>query len=189
MRFGAAALWLLVAIAVAAPAAAGELAGVTLPDRITVDSKTLVLNGMGLREATWLKVDVYVAGLYLETPSSDPEAIIGSEATKRLVMRFVRAVDRDALLKGWNEGFENSAGPSAAVLRDRIATFESWVSDMAKGESLSVTYRPGTGVQVEIKGEAKGTVPGADFAQALFRIWLGPSPPNAGLKQGLLGKG
>src|SRR5436309_2416077 len=80
-------------------------------------------------------------------------------------------------------------GPSAAALRDRIATFESWVSAMAKGESMSVTYRPGTGVQIEIRGEAKGTVPGADFAQALFRIWLGPSPPNAGLKEGLLGKG
>jgi len=189
MRFGAASPWLLVAIQVAVPAAAGELAGVTLPDQITVDSKTLVLNGMGLREATWLKVDVYVAGLYLETPSSDPEAIIGSEQTRRLVMRFVRAVDRDALLKGWNEGFGKSAGPLAAALRDRIATFESWATDMPKGGSMSLTYRPGAGVQVEIKGEPKGTVPGADFAQALFRIWLGPSPPNPGLKEGLLGKG
>ncbi len=186
---GGAALWLLAAIHVATPAAAGELAGVTLPDRISIDSKTLVLNGMGVREATWLKVDVYVAGLYLETPSADPEAIIGSEETRRLVMRFVRAVDRDALLKGWDEGFGKSAGPSAAALRDRIATFESWVTDMPKGGILSLTYRPGAGVEVEIRGVAKGTVPGADFARALFRIWLGPSPPNPGLREGLLGKG
>lgn len=189
MRIDGATVWLLVGVCVAGPAAAGELAGVTLPDRITVDSKTLVLNGMGLREATWLKVDVYVAGLYLEAKSSDPEAILGSEQTKRLVMRFVRAVDRDALLKGWNEGFEKSAGPSAAALRDRIATFESWVTDMPKDEGMSLTYLPGTGVQVEIKGQARGTVPGADFARALFRIWLGPTPPNPGLKEGLLGKG
>ena len=54
---------------------------------------------------------------------------------------------------------------------------------------MSLTYLPGTGVQVEFKGDVKGVVPGADFAQALFRIWLGPSPPNAGLKEGLLGKG
>ena len=189
MRIGGATLWLLLGVGVTGPAAAGELAGVTLPDQITVDSGTLLLNGMGLREATWLKVDVYVAGLYLETKSSDPEAIVRSEQTKRLVMRFVRSVDRDALLKGWREGFEKSAGPSAAALRDRIATFESWVTNMPKGESMSLTYLPGTGVQVEIEGEAKGTVPGADFAQALFRIWLGPSPPNPGLKEGLLGKG
>src|SRR5262249_48725361 len=109
--------WMLAAILAAGSIEAGTLAGVTLPDQITVDSKTLVLNGIGLREATWLKVDVYVAGLYLETKSSDPEAIIGSEQTKRLVMRFVRAVDRAALLKGWNEGFEKSTGPSAAALR------------------------------------------------------------------------
>src|SRR5207247_9289332 len=65
----------LLTLSLAARASAGELAGVTLPDRIQVDSRTLVLNGMGLREATFLKVDVYVAGLYLETTSSDPGAI------------------------------------------------------------------------------------------------------------------
>jgi len=181
--------WMVAGVLAAGPVAAGELAGVTLPDTITVDTKPLVLNGMGLREATLLKVDVYVAGLYLETRSSDPEAIIASEQTKRLVMRFVRAVDRDALLKGWNEGFGRSSGPSGVALRERIATFESWVTDMPKGESLSLTYSPETGVRVEIRGEAKGTVPGADFARALFRIWLGASPPNPGLKDGLLGKG
>jgi len=134
MRIGGTALWLLVGVCVAGQAAAGELAGVALPDRITLDSKTLVLNGMGLREATWLKVDVYVAGLYLESKSSDPEAIIGSEQTKRLVMKFVRSVGRDDLRKAWNEGFEKSAGESTA-LRDRIATFNSWMSVCQKARA------------------------------------------------------
>ena len=181
-------LCLLAAAGTTAPAFARALAGVDLPDRITVDSKSLVLNGIGLREATWLRVDVYVAGLYLETRSSDPQAILGSEETKRLMMKFVRAVDRDALLKGWREGFDRSSGPSAAALGERIATFESWVADMPKGGTMSLTYRPGAGVQVEIQGETKGTVPGADFARALFGIWLGAHPPNPGLKEGLLGK-
>jgi len=51
---------------------AGELAGVTFPDQISVDSRTLLLNGMGLREATILKVDVYVAALYLERNRPTP---------------------------------------------------------------------------------------------------------------------
>jgi hypothetical protein len=37
---------------------------------ITVAGKTLTLNGMGLREATILNIDVYVAGLYVEHPST-----------------------------------------------------------------------------------------------------------------------
>jgi hypothetical protein len=41
---------------------------------------------------------------------------------------------------------------------------------------------------VELKSSsASTTIEGADFARALFLIWLGKHPPNAGLKKGLLG--
>src|SRR5690349_2730823 len=76
------------------PVAAGDKAGVKLPDAIEVATRPLKLNGMGLREATFLNIDVYVAGLYLETASSDPVAILQSTQVKRLVIRFVRDVDR-----------------------------------------------------------------------------------------------
>ena len=42
----------------AAQARAGELAGVALPEHTTVQESTFVLNWMGLREATWLKINV-----------------------------------------------------------------------------------------------------------------------------------
>jgi len=54
------------------PVLAATLAGVELPGTETVDGTKLVLNGMGLREATVLRVKAYVGGLYLEKPSSDP---------------------------------------------------------------------------------------------------------------------
>ena len=53
----------LLALFLALPAAAGTLAGVTLPDKADVDGKSLVLNGMGLRKK--LVIKVYVGGLYL----------------------------------------------------------------------------------------------------------------------------
>ena len=177
----------ILALSIAARTSAGELAGVTLPDQIQVDSRTLLLNGMGLREATFLKVDVYVAGLYLETKSSDPGAIIRSGQAKRLVMKFVRAVDRKDLVKAWDEGFKESAGASLPALRDRVATFDSYMSDVPNGAVMSFTSLPGTGVLVEIQGAAKGTIAGTDFSEALFGIWLDSHPPNPGLKDGLLG--
>ena len=167
---------------------AGELNGVTLPDQIQVDSRTLVLNGMGLRQATFLKVSVYVAGLYLEAKSSDAEAILRSAGTKRLVMQFVRSVGRKDLIKAWDEGFEKNAGASQEAFKERIATLDSYMSDMPKGSVMSFTYLPDKGVVVEVQGAAKGTIPGADFAEAFYRIWLGADPPNPGLKEGLLGR-
>jgi hypothetical protein len=41
--------------------------------------------------------------------------------------------------------------------------------------------------QVDVNGAVKGTIKGDDFAKAFFAVWLGPNPPNPGLKTGLLG--
>ena len=44
-------------------ATAGTVAGVNMPDTITLNTQELLLNGMGLREKYW--IDIYVAGLYI----------------------------------------------------------------------------------------------------------------------------
>jgi hypothetical protein len=43
-------------------------------------------------------------------------------------------------------------------------------------------------IDVTVKGKKKLTVSGAAFQGALLSVWLGPKPPNAGLKKGLLGQ-
>jgi hypothetical protein len=182
----AAALFAMLLVHVA-PGTAGQLAGVSLPDQLTVQGRVLVLNGMGVREATLLRVHVYVAGLYLEARSSDAARIIAAEETKRLVLSFVRDVGRDNLVTAWNEGFAKSGGPVSAGLRDRLATLNGWMVDVKRGDTLTFTQVPGKGIGVEIKGQAKGTLDGADFSRALWGIWLGDQPPNQKLKLGLLG--
>ena len=168
-------------------ALAAGLAGVTLPDHVEAEGKSLVLNGLGLRKATLFKVSVYVAGLYLEEKSSDPQRILEAPQVKRIVMQFVRGVGRKDLVKAWQESFAENAPAGMAPLQPRVDTLNSFMSDVAKGESIAFTYAPGKGVTVEMKGQGKGPIPGEDFARALFGIWLGPKPPNPDLKSGLLG--
>ena len=187
MLVAAAAAWAALGAHVPAPGTAGELVGVTLPDQVTVEGRTLVLNGMGLRQATILRVRVYVAGLYLETRSSDAPQLIASEGPKRLVLHFVRDAGRGDLIGAWKEGFAKSAGPGLAALQDRLATLDAWMVDVKRGDTLSFTQIPGQGIVVEIKGQIKGALAGADFARALWGIWLGDRPPNPELKKGLLG--
>lgn len=60
----------------------------------------------------------------------------------------------------------------------------------SEGEEVSQAsfdYVPGTGTTVTIGGQAKGTIPGADFMRALWGIWLGDQPADAKLKAGMLG--
>ncbi len=178
---------LLLAI-LAGTAAAGRKAGVTMPDNITVADKQLVLNGMGLREATWLDIDVYVAGLYVEHVSSNPQVLINSDEVKRLVMRFVRDVDHDKIVEAWHEGFAGNATVAVAKLKPYIDRLDSWTPSFSDGDTLTFTYVPGTGVTVEYNGKVKGVINDADFARSLFSIWLGKKPPTGDLRKGLLGK-
>jgi hypothetical protein len=166
---------------------AAERAGVQMADNVSVLGQNLVLNGLGVREATVFNVNVYVAGLYLPERSSDPAEILRTDEPKVLRMVFVRGVTRDQMSKAWREGFEKNAGSNAA-LTPRIDQLISYMSDQKKGDTLTFTDVPGAGVEVRAGNQLKGTIPGDDFAQALFRIWLGPNPPNAGLKEGLLGR-
>ena len=43
------------------------------------------------------------------------------------------------------------------------------------------------GITVSLNGEGRGKVPGAAFARALLKVWLGDKPADAGLKKAMLG--
>jgi chalcone isomerase-like protein len=161
--------------------------GVELPDTVQVGDKSLVLNGLGLREATVFNVNVYVAGLWVEAKSTDGAALAAADSPKRLDLVFVRDVDRGDIVDAFKEGFKKNGG-DMAKLKDRIGQLSAWMPDLKKKDVLSFTYVPGTGLSVSVKGQVKGTIPGADFQNSFFRIWLGPEPPNKGLKKGLLGQ-
>jgi hypothetical protein len=179
---------LLATIALGAgEAQAKECNGVDFPDQIQVEGTTLALNGLGLRLATLLKVKVYVAALYVAKPSSAPNPILASTAPTELVLHFVRDVGADDIRKGWEEGFAKNAKEQLPALKDRIATLNGWMTDMKSGQRLTFIHKPGAGIRVDVNGAGKGTIPGDDFAKAFLSIWLGPEPPNAELKAGLLG--
>ncbi len=176
-------IWALFAVGAAS---AAELVGITMPESISVGEKTLVLNGLGLREATFLKFDVFVGGLYLEQKTRDPEEVIQSQQTKQVVMHFVRKVDADDLRKAWTKGFEKNVGENLATLSDRIDQLNGWMAKMQVGNRMTLTFEHGN-VDVNVKGSKRGAISGEDFARAMLSIWFGPKPPNEGLKHGMLG--
>jgi chalcone isomerase-like protein len=44
------------------------------------------------------------------------------------------------------------------------------------------------GTTLVLNGKALGSIPGDDFARALFTVWFGPKPGDENLKRGMLGK-
>lgn len=164
-----------------------ECKSVNFPDQAQVEGTNLMLNGLGLRQATAFKVNVYVAALYVAKSSTDPNALLGSNTPSELILQFVRNVGADDLRKGWSEGFEKNAKDQLPALKDRIATLNGWMGDIKTGERLTFIHKPGAGISVNVNGAVKGTIPGDDFAKAFLSIWLGADPPNPEIKAGLLG--
>src|SRR5499433_297312 len=107
MKTRAALITLSVVAAAAAAALAMEVAGVKMPDTVTVEGKTLKLNGMGLRKKLMFKV--YVAGLYIETPTHAPEAIISSDQVKRIDLHILRNLKASQVTDAIQEGFEKNS--------------------------------------------------------------------------------
>lgn len=171
---------------VAAHLVAGEVAGVTMPERKTVDGHVLQLNGMGLRKKAIFKV--YVGALYLSQKSGDPAAILAADQPRQMVMRFVRDVGKDKLVEAWKEGFAANSPASQAKLGKEVERFLGWWRDVKDGDEILMTYVPGKGTTVSFAGKEAGTIEGKDFADALLLVWLGPKPPSEELKAGLLGK-
>lgn len=169
------------------PALAGECAGVSVPDTVSVDGKSLVLNGVGLREATLFKVDVYVAALYVERRTADAAGLVSSDEVKQLRIRFVRDISRDDMLENMQRGFMAGAGAKWVALEDRFNQLKAWMPALHTGDEFVITYRPNIGINVQRGNLSLGPIAGKDYADATLRVWLGDHPPSAELKRGLLG--
>jgi len=180
-------LLMCVVAAFAGVANGKECKGISFADQAQVEGSALTLNGLGLRQATIFKVNVYVGALYVPKTSSDPNALLGSNSPYELILHFVRNVDAGDITKAWSEGFERNSNEQLPALKDRIATLNGWMSDVKTGQRLIFTFKPDTGVQVNVNGTVKGTIVGDDFGKALLSIWLGATPPNPEIKGGLLG--
>ena len=178
---------LVATLAFPTAALARSCGGVDFPNSVTVAGERLSLNGLGIREATVFNVDVYVAALYVATRARTADALLDLTHPIVLHLRFVRDVDQDTMNEALVQGFTRNAGGNRAALQARIDQLQRWVPNLTEGMNMVFTWLPGTGLQMKVDGRVLGTIPGDDFASVFFRIWLGPQPPNRGLRTGLLG--
>jgi hypothetical protein len=166
---------------------AGTLKGVTMPDSIQVEGKTLVLNGMALRKKVIFKV--YVAGLYLPQKESSGEKILKADQERRCVMHWLRSVGTKKINGGWYDGLEANTPGYSPELKKQFDTMSGWMEDVKEGDLIVFTYIPEKGTEVSVKNKIKGTIEGKAFADALFACWIGPKPgPGKGFKEDLLGQ-
>lgn len=173
----------------AASAQAIELEGVVVAERTRLADHPLALNGAGVR--TFLGFRVYVASLYLPTPTRAAGQVLDGELPRRLQITMLRDTSTDqnvdALRGGLNDN--NSAAELAAIKPEIERFFEliRQVQEVPAGTVIQLDYLPGSGTRLTIGNRYLGLIPGARFNRAILKIWLGGDPIQASLKEALLG--
>ncbi len=190
---------------------------VAFPVRLQVpageDFHTLV--GMGLREKTVFKVDVYAFGLYVDAPraasalenwngrsarelekdESFYEELLKDNFGKTLRLLMTRDVSGDDMA----DAFEDALGPRVARAAEEmgmpagdeaLTQFRGYfsVEELTKETELVFTWLPGGTLVTSVQGEVKGEIQSAALSWALFDVYLGDHPISKGGKKSVIAR-
>lgn len=145
----------------------------------------LSLQGTALKK--FLSLRVAAAGLYLKK-GTKPKDIL-TDVPKSLEIIYLQNIPALELQRATTKGFRlNVSQKEFKNLLPRIDILNFSYPDVKKMDRIQVSYIPGRGTIVEINGEVKETIPGADFGRAFFSIWFGDRPVDPLIKKVLLGK-
>ena len=98
------------ALFLALAAHAATIEGIVFPQQVTLEGRTLQLNGWGLRQYSVFKIDVYAAALYLRAAERDADKLFSSSEPRLIHMHFLRDVSREDNLKTWDHYFLQYCG-------------------------------------------------------------------------------
>lgn len=177
------------AMTLTAQAASKEIAGVEVPDTITVDGHELKFNGGGIR-SKWF-MSLYVGSLYLPEKTDNSNEVIGGDKPMAITLDIVSGmITSERMSDATIEGFENATSGNMEPIQEDVDAFmKNFEEEIKEGDHFRIAYLPEEGVVVYKNGEKTGTVKGGmDFKQALFAIWLGDTPAQESVKQAMLGK-
>ena len=169
-----------------------EVSGVKFNNKVTVAATALQLNGAGTRYKAIFKV--YSAALYLPNKATTPEAVLAAPGPKRMHVVMLRDIDANELGKLFTRGMQDNSSREefAKSIAGTLRLSEMFAAKkrLATGEQFTVDFIPGQGTIIAVNGQVQGEpVKEPEFFGALMRIWLGPSPADALLKNALLGNG
>jgi hypothetical protein len=167
------------------PADATVVENVSFDNQVKVGQQTLEIKGAGvLRYLRFIKA--YVGALYTQ-PGITPELIL-SDIPKRLEIEYFYALKGEDFGPATYKGLEkNLSTEEIERLRSRIDYHNSLYVDVQPGDRYSLTYQPGIGTELALNGQPIGVIEGADFAAAIFSLWLGKEPYDKQFKNALLG--
>ena len=159
---------------------------INFEDKVSVAGKDLVINGVGIRKATFLKIKVYYGALYLAQKSTNAPSFTATTDPKQIIMHFVRDVEMKDLKKTYLEAFQGANPDNYKSMLPTLETFNANLGNIKKGERMVITFLP-DGATLTFAGKSFPKVGDAQFSKALLNMYF-VNPLDEGLTKGLLGQ-
>jgi hypothetical protein len=166
-------------------AVAGQAADSDFEPIYRDEQVSLVLSGIGVLKYMGF-IRIYDGAFYLPPDVPGDRAL--EDVAKRLEVKYLRSFKAEDFGTAAIAGIRKNLGPDAYDhIEPRIHYHNGLYENIVTGDRVSLTYIPSIGTRVGINGITKGTIQGADFAAALFSLWLGDKPFDGSFKRALLG--
>ncbi len=164
---------------------AAEIADIKFEKQYNAPETGLELKGVGLLRYLGL-FKVYAGAFYLEKGAPINDAL--GDRAKRIEVEYLRAFKGEDFGPATVEMMEKNVDKATIEkLHQQIDYHNSLYEDVGPGDRYALTYIPGRGTELALNGEPKGVIEGADFATALFSIWIGQKPIDESFKQQIMG--
>jgi Chalcone isomerase-like len=163
-----------------------QLGGTTLPDSWTLDGETLVLNGAGLREYSFLRVPIYAAALYFEKRETKARVLLEAHSPIVIHLKMLRDVSRADSVKGWQVYLIANCKLPCQLDSEALASFNRMIPESKKQDEQTYVFSGGN-VDVYLNTVKLGTVSNKLLARTILNAWLGDEPTTESLKRALLG--
>ena len=162
-----------------------EVEDVKFEESVVVDGRTLSVRGAGLFRYLGV-IKAYVGALYVEEGYATQDVL--SDTAKRLEIEYFHAIKGEDFGPATNKIIPRNTDPETLErLRPKIDAHNALYRDVQPGDRYMMTYIPGRGTELALNGEPIGLVEGADFAAAIYAMWLGDKPMNKSFKRQLMG--
>jgi hypothetical protein len=162
-----------------------EIADIKFEKQYKVPETGLELKGVGLLRYLGM-FKAYAGAFYLEEGAPISEAL--ADRAKRIEVEYLRPFKGEDFGPATVEMMEKNVDKATITkLRQQIDYHNSLYEDVRPGDRYALTYIPGRGTELALNGEPKGVIEGADFATALFSIWIGQKPIDESFKRQIMG--
>jgi hypothetical protein len=161
------------------------IAAPPFPDAIQAGDVRFSLRGTASYQ--FLFFPLYRGALYVGV-GSNPDRF-PADVPMRLELRYDRSISRHQLIRAAEGNLERFLDPEALrSIRERVDRLHRWYVGVEKDDRYVLQYIPGKGTELFFNDQSLGAIPGYDFAEPYFSIWIGPEAKDRKVRDALLGK-